>query len=626
MNNSISKPVPYVRYTQPKTNPPGFWGWADPTHAINPPNGPTGACSPPTPCGNVVGGPPTPHLITNQFQEGTYSLNYFNEPLAYRIASGTAAQTDLANVFKSMTRADGQLNIQPHKGTPISAPGGFVFPPKQVGTEDTDPYTPLLRAYEGDNIQIRNLVGAHMAPHSFHIHGLNWQFEPSVKSSGFRSTQGMGISEHYEFLFQLPVTSQAKQSDYLYIPTSDTNGLQYGNWGLIRGYKDKKNDLASLNETQKIAFPASKPIPDPASADFCPAGAPARTFNVTAVYAPVALGGPLVYNKRGLPGAPGQTQITDQSALMYVLTDDLSNGKLKPGVPREPLILRAAAGDCIKVELTNGVPNSSAPLNPGLAAVPLITDVQLQTSHQIGIHPQLLAYDVTTSDGFNIGTNQQEVTVEPGSTHEYKWYAGRLTRDATGKPVYTPVEFGAVNLAPSDPLMQDNFGLIGALIIEPQGATWQTDSNSRASATVTKADKSSFREGVVMVQDDLADLGGFQGLNYRTEPFPYRYANPNYLRETIRLFRRSAWDVRSPIPWSRPILRRPCLSPARALPCVCACCIPPVSTSRSLNFMAMPGRRNLIRKTLRGWRRITPCRRPLVRATPSARIPHSMWC
>jgi hypothetical protein len=46
---------------------------------------------------------------------------------------------------------------------------------------------------------------------------------------------------------------------------------------------------------------------------------------------------------------------------------------------------------------------------------------------------------------------------------------------------------------------------------------------------VTKADKSSFREAVAIVQDDLAGLGGFQGLNYRTEPFPYRYANPNYL-------------------------------------------------------------------------------------------------
>jgi len=98
-----------------------------------------------------------------------------------------------------------------------------------------------LRAYQGDKIQIRNLVGAHMAPHSFHIHGLNWHFEPSLEASGFRSTQGMGISEHYEFLFNLPSTRA--NADYLYAPTSDENGIQYGNWGLLRGYKTKQDGL-----------------------------------------------------------------------------------------------------------------------------------------------------------------------------------------------------------------------------------------------------------------------------------------------------------------------------------------------------------------------------------------------
>ena len=132
-----------------------------------------------------------------------------------------------------------------------------MFPPPQPGAEAHDPYTSLLRAYEGDNVQIRNLVGAHMAPHSFHIHGLGWPFEPSLDSSGFRSTQGMGISEHYEYLFHLPVTDQADKADYLYIPTSDTIGLQYGNWGLIRGYKNPVADLIPLSQTQTEAFPAA---------------------------------------------------------------------------------------------------------------------------------------------------------------------------------------------------------------------------------------------------------------------------------------------------------------------------------------------------------------------------------
>ena len=61
----------------------------------------------------------------------------------------------------------------------------------------------MLRAYEGDKVQIRTLVGAHMSPHYFTVHGVNWLFEPTDfdaadNTSGYRGTQGMGISEHYE--------------------------------------------------------------------------------------------------------------------------------------------------------------------------------------------------------------------------------------------------------------------------------------------------------------------------------------------------------------------------------------------------------------------------------------------
>jgi manganese oxidase len=540
-NNSISTPKPYERYgpTFPKKNPGGSWGWADPDHAINAPNGVSDF---------IPAGLPTPDLITNQIFEGTYSLNYLNEPLSYRVATGTPDQTDLINVFRSITRGDPALNCQPVAGAPINpAPNcgsasteepGFKYAPPQAGTEPHDPYTPLLRAYEGENVQIRNLVGAHMAPHSFHIHGLNWQFEPSVESSGFRSTQGMGISEHYELLFQLPVTAQPNRADYLYMSTSDVVGLQYGNWGLIRGYKQKQGDLVSLSETQAKAFPYSKPTASPGPPAVCPANAPQRKFDVTAVYAPSALGGPLVYNSRGAAAQPGQT-FFDQNALMYVLTADLDNGKLKTNAPREPLILRAAAGDCITVALMNGLPvgttlNGGVPAQGTLGnladpASPInLTGVTFQTSYSVGMHPQLLAYDVTTSDGFNIGSNPAPETAKPGDTVTYTWYAGRVTRKGKGKPIYTPVEFGAVNLAPADALMQDNYGLVGALIIEPQGSTWREDQNTRAGATVLKADKTYFREGVAVFQDDLANVGA-KALNYRTEPFSYRYVNPDFL-------------------------------------------------------------------------------------------------
>ena len=256
---------------------------------------------------------------------------------------------------------------------------------------------------------------------------------------------------------------------------------------------------------------------------------------------------------------------------MYVLTDDLVSGKLKTTAPREPLILRAAAGECILVELTNGLPPAAASLNDGVSAVgqlgggASLTGVTLQTSHQVGLHPQLLAYDVTTSDGFNIGANTPK-TVQPGSKVEYTWYAGRVTRDASGKPVYTPVEFGSVNLAPADALMQDNFGLIGALIIEPKGSTWQTDDNTRAAATITKADHTSFREGVILVQDDLATVQQ-AAINYRTEPLSYRYVNPGFLTNSPALsplgISRAQSDTLVAADPETPVLVAPAGSPMR---------------------------------------------------------------
>jgi len=38
-----------------------------------------------------------------------------------------------------------------------------------------------------------------------------------------------------------------------------------------------------------------------------------------------------------------------------VRSEDLNNGALRKGVPVEPLVLRANAGDCIEVNLTNGI-------------------------------------------------------------------------------------------------------------------------------------------------------------------------------------------------------------------------------------------------------------------------------
>src|SRR5262249_1006637 len=100
----------------------------------------------------------------------------------------------------------------------------------------------------------------------------------------------------------------------------------------------------------------------------------------------------------------------------------------------------------------------------------------------------------------------------------------------------TPVELGAINLLPADPLMHVFRGLFGGLIIEPHGSSWVEDTDYRASATVFPVNAPPFREFVLMAQNDINLLingnsmyalytsgNNLSAANYRTEPFFYHY-------------------------------------------------------------------------------------------------------
>jgi hypothetical protein len=255
-------------------------------------------------------------------------------------------------------------------------------------------------------------------------------------------------------------------------------------------------------------------------------------------------GGKIVFNSRG------QTLFNDLGVL-YVRSDDLdASGKLKAGVPIEPLILRANAGDCINISLTNALDPASSVFAPQFSLPPpfngLAQPSLKKMSGLVGLHPQLLGYDAAKSTGMNIGWNRQgqpNQLASFGQTVNYQWYAGTITRPPGGGAlVHTPVEFGALNLFPSDQLYQNFNGLFGQMIIEPTDSKWQcgeatnlqscdppaTPPTSRASATVTLANAKTFREFSLMISDDIRIVGLDPpgAVNYRTEPQSLRY--PGY--------------------------------------------------------------------------------------------------
>jgi hypothetical protein len=117
----------------------------------------------------------------------------------------------------------------------------------------------------------------------------------------------------------------------------------------------------------------------------------------------------------------------------------------------------------------------------------------IQASAHVGLHPQLVAYDISRDDGNRVGQNAAS-TVPPGSSKTSRWYAGDLAANVQGsrfRLASTAVEFGGVNLMPADKIKQGMKSLVGQLVIEPEDASWDEDTDDttgRQTATVTTAD------------------------------------------------------------------------------------------------------------------------------------------
>lgn len=528
---AVPPAAPATPYDCVQNGAPGpntaFWGWASQANALNSP-------SPPPPS-------PTPQLEPTIISVGigVSSVNYRSEPLVLRVAAAsgthdpTAPAQDLALAYASIPRENPALNIQTPNTqklflddptTSVTYPGGFI------GAADQDPYTPLLRAYPNDQVQVRVLVGAHELNHTFAIRGVKWLAEPSYPDSGYLAAQPMGISEHFEMLFTLPPAGAGAQSDYLYQPDANFVSQLDGLWGIMRAYNTAQQDLPALPNNQPPPHPA-------AAANICPDGAPHRAFAVSIVTAARALPPQtLTYNTR----SPGP--ITQADAILYVPSENLdANHHLISGAPVEPLILRAAAGECIDMTLTNlldptELDVNSEPIfnNPNPDTYPFsgMPPVSIYPSARAGLHAQQLEADITTSDGTRVGTNPDETVAPKGGTRHYTWYAGK--RDG-GRLV--PAELGVVNLQAADPIEQPLFGAVGALVIEPPNAVWRTDAGTAAAATVFAPPRVAFRE-FVGVWQTLLDCTFFppnsncaapqnstqvtEGINYRTEPLQFR--------------------------------------------------------------------------------------------------------
>jgi len=317
-------------------------------------------------------------------------------------------------------------------------------------------------------------------------------------------------------------------------------------------------------------------------------------------------------------GQPVDSACRDNSARPGVANPECQV-QLKAGAPLEPLILRANAGDCVEVRLFNRMPETAPDLagyntllqvvnrdrqapgqeNDPVSGLPVnsvttFNNNLIRPSSYVGLHAQLVEYDVTQHDGAVVGgniaggavvgpTDGSTLAAPPFNAVTYRWYAGDISAVRNGNRVNlvpTPIEFGGINLSPADKVKQGQKGMIGALVIEPQGSTWPdvvpdpenpsvadlTDTErdrQQADATVTRYTRADvtvdcgvtnaltcpdggFEDLVVVVQkgqnlrygggtavENIAGEGGVipedshdagqKGVNYGTEPAWYRF-------------------------------------------------------------------------------------------------------
>jgi len=466
---------------------------------------------------------------------------------------------DLAFALQSRTdRVIPQMNVQPTAATVIN---GTRFPPpiNTAVVAPGDPFTPMMRTYAGDVVRVKLQAGGHEEEHNATIFGMKWLNTGSGHgrgpNSGWRNAQASGISEQFTLAIPVVPTKTTGSLDYGYSMDASHDGWWSGMWGIMRAHNTAQANLSPLPSSavpikiaNQAAFISGTTCPLMGPDGITPT--PRRNYDITAVLANTALannvgafiptplntvagtpagdvarqhvggplnaaGGTLVYNNRNTT-VGGQTIVDpagnivlpahegplhDPTSILYVRTADLdAAGKLRPGVPVEPLVLRAAAGECISVTLRNRLPalgkvaNRNVSTAPDLATYSTIQGVVkrdrfaplgatrfdtnlFRPSSWVGISPQLLAFDVEKDGGVVVGANSAgQAAIQPGANKTFNWYAGDLSAmQVAGKQFQlfaTPVELGGASLLPADKVKQGAKSLVGAVVIEPVGATW----------------------------------------------------------------------------------------------------------------------------------------------------------
>jgi manganese oxidase len=370
---------------------------------------------------------------------------------------------------------DGTLNLRAEPfADRTCADTSFLFAASCGG----DPYTPILKAYVGDQVVIRN-INVGQGTNTLTIDGHQTFWEPRYRDAlGFEASPVDTIHTTVSEKFTLILKGGAGgpnhvAGDYLY-HDGENRRFTGGAWGILRV-------LGSVDPSKLLPLPGTTTLP--AQLPTCPTGAQVHTFAVSAVDLPsTAAGG-------------GQ----DGRKAAFVPTS-LAAAVIAKQVFPEPLVLHVAAGECIQVTLTNQRASSKA-----------------------SFHVGALLHDLSSS-GINVGTNPGDQTVAPGASKTYTYYADTQKLEST-----LISDFGAPTASGLD-------GMYGSIVVAPAGATFTDPESGQATDMGSQVDvhvpgKPAFRDFTLLLADHDPRIG------QSTMPYPRDVSGPalvNYRNAGIR--------------------------------------------------------------------------------------------
>lgn len=408
------------------------------------------------------------------------------------VPPGGGAGVDLQGSFRELVTfvqnpvAGGEasgafLNL---RAEPLDGRGGIDERTKFSSIVHGDPHTQELRTYVGDPVVFR-AMGLVERVGGLRITGHRFRQERFAATSDVSDGTFVGISERFDLALdggagggELNHPDPAQRGypgDYLFYSTLGRD-LAAGAWGILRVHDTAQGDLQPLPDR---GFPSGGAgLPNTNAGNLgsasspgnpCPAGAPLKQLGVKIVRADV------VY--QDLP-----EEIVDSGGIVYRRSNQSGGGGSRPEV-REPLVLRANAGDCVEITLQNTLGDPAGLSLGELRFVP-------QGSYGVPI-------------GFN-----PDSSVAKGKSRTYRYYAD----EELGTAIF-------LNLVDLEVVPR---GAYGAVIVEPAGtvfldpATGQTLPSGVQARIVDPSSGFSFQELVALFSDEDEEIGQNQ-MPYRLD-------------------------------------------------------------------------------------------------------------